>query len=117
MNDRQSLLTRLRAQPQACRHLSLVLLIWMAIYIPFNGHWKESLRIPISDVMRMSPRPLKWLRFLCYIILNSTGHVYRDMYAADMHEPGTEEDYDAPVTSSEYYYLPGWLFFSTRMKV
>jgi hypothetical protein len=83
----------------------------LAIYIPFNGHWKESLRISISDVTRMSARPLKWLRFLCYIILNSTGHVYRDMYAADIHEPGTEEDYDAPVTSSEYYYLPGWLFF------
>lgn len=81
--------------------------VTLLLYLPFRGYWKESLEIPMSDVTRMSAKPLKWLRFLSYLIINSPGHLYSDMAAADNHEEGTEADYDSLVIGTEYYYLPG----------
>jgi hypothetical protein len=77
------------------------------VYMPFGGDWIDSLEIPIHEAKRMSTKPLIWLRFVCNIIINSSGHLYSDLAAADLHEAGTEIDYNSDVIGDEYYYLPG----------
>jgi hypothetical protein len=91
----------------------------LAIFLPLDGKWVESLVIPKAAVTRMSTRPHKWLRFLCYSILNSTGKlcVEEDL---EIEEQEEEEDpsehptlrllevaYNDVELEDEYYYDPG----------
>ena len=78
------------------------------VYIPFDGKWMESFNIPILDFNRMSSKPLRWLRFLCYIFVNVEGDLYDSMESADL--GGPEVDYDAGAAGHEYYFSPGSSF-------
>lgn len=71
----------------------------------FKHNWIDAFTIPTTDLTRMSTRPLKWLRFLCYIVLNSKGRLFPNKRSAE--ERGDEVDYNSTECRRRYYYRPG----------
>ena len=79
----------------------------VSIFMHFNDGWVKALTIPTADVIRMSTMPLKWLRFLCYIVLHTAGRFFPNQ--DDAESQAHEVDYNNANLLHEYYYLPGQL--------
>ena len=75
----------------------------LSLYLPFGDHCIKALIVPKSTVMRMSTKPLKWLRFLGYLVLNAEGKLYDKPNNSD----AGSVDYSDDDLHSEYYYDPG----------
>ncbi|THH15989.1 hypothetical protein EW146_g4564 [Bondarzewia mesenterica] len=81
--------------------------VTLTIKIHEDGTRSSALRVPITDLERLSVRPLKWLRFVAYAIMGVQGELY--------HMPGPSElegevvNYAEPSVNhlqSEYYFVP-----------
>lgn len=45
------------------------------IYLNINNRYVHTLSIPLSDIQRLSVRPVKWLRFVTFAICGAQGHL------------------------------------------
>ncbi|KAF9507181.1 hypothetical protein BS47DRAFT_338216 [Hydnum rufescens UP504] len=66
-----------------------------------NKEWAVVLSIPLSEVRRLSLRPLKWLTFVAFAICGAEGHLC-------VNRLGEHANYNATSTdplAKEYYYF------------
>jgi hypothetical protein len=72
------------------------------------------LSIPLSDVQRLSIRPLKWLRFVTFTVCGARGDLSETL-------GGPSVNYDASFADmvESYHYnpngVPSWFVFLTRL--
>jgi len=74
------------------------------IHLHVNSSYIPFLSIPLSDVRRLSLRPLKWIRFVMFSICGARGHLSAT-------PDGLPVDYDSTETNAEYYYKSDGKFF------
>jgi hypothetical protein len=69
------------------------------LWILFNNAYMRALSIPIKKCTRFSVNPLKWLRFLGYVIYGQQGHISLEAGGLEV------DDYESEVNPGSYYFI------------
>ena len=76
--------------------------LWLRFSIA--GEWVPTLTIPTDDISNYTLRPLRWLRFLGFIIYGSQGVLYTGPDGPEVDDYGASVD---RLQEAYYYHSPG----------
>ncbi|RDB23674.1 hypothetical protein Hypma_009451 [Hypsizygus marmoreus] len=68
------------------------------IYICIDSNWMPVLEMPITELGRLTTRPLKWLRFVTSVIYGQKGFLYLDSNGVGV------SDYDSTTLQASYFF-------------
>ena len=72
-----------------------------------NNIWLRALSIPLSDIIRLATRPLKWLRFVAFAICGAVGDLSLSPEFAPVDYDGITIETISQLAQSYYYHCEG----------